>query len=200
MRQRLLTHRGIGIAQAAIEIGTGACLVEGLGHVLQADGRERQHFGVGVAGRRLGMPQRLEARLLQAPVVQVLQGLQVLAADVDIAAQHVGRGVCRGQAIVCGVQAVVGEHLQLGLQGVAAFVGGPQRHVALLLIERLQAQLGTRVDVRRQPRANTGQLRQGKLHRARRCDGHRYLISCRDQWCNEQANAQVTCVFFEHLA
>ena len=100
-----------------------------------------------------------------------------------------------------GVQAIVGQHQQLRLQSVAALIG-PQRHIALLLVERLQARLGRCVYLRGKVGANAGQFRKGQLHRAgrnHRHSVHRQLISCRDQWCNEQANAQVTCVFFEQL-
>ncbi len=86
MRQRLQAHGGIGTAQTAVEVGAGARLVKRQGQVVQAGRGKGQHCGVGVLQRWLGMPQRLEARLLQTPVVQVLQGLQVLLAGADIAA------------------------------------------------------------------------------------------------------------------
>lgn len=125
MGQRLLAHAGIGIAQAAVQIGAGPRMIEGLGHVLQAGGGERQYLGIRIATGWLGVPEGLKARLLQAPVMQILQGLQVLLAVGDIAAQHVGRGIRRGQAIVGGVQAIVGKHQQLAVQGMPAFVSRP---------------------------------------------------------------------------
>ncbi len=64
-----------------------------------------------------------------------------------------------------GVQAVVGQHQQLRLQCLAAF-GDPQRHIALLPIERLQTRQCRRVDARRKAGAHAGQLREGLLDRA----------------------------------
>jgi len=137
--------------------------------------------------------------------MQILQGLQVVLADVDVAAQHIGHGIRRRQTIVGGVEPVIGEQLQLGVQCLAAIIGGPQRPITLLLVERLQAQLGGGVYLRGKTGADTRQLRQcllqrGQFDRRRRGDRQwldRQYVGCGDQWCNEQANAQVTCVFFE---
>jgi len=99
--------------------------------------------------------------------MQILQGLQVLLAGADVDAQHVSRGIRRRQSIVSRVQAIVGQQLQLGLQFGAAIPFGPQHHVALLLIKRLQTRLGRRIDLPGQAWANRRQLRERQLHRGR---------------------------------
>ncbi len=109
MRQRLLTLRGIGLPQVAIQLSTRPGLIEGLGDVLQAGGGQCQQLGIRFAGRRLGMPQRFETRLQQTPVAQVMQGLQILPADLDIGAQWVSRTALLRQRITRRIQPIVGQ-------------------------------------------------------------------------------------------
>jgi hypothetical protein len=55
--------------------------------VVQAGYGDRQQFRLTITRGVIGMPQRLEMRLQQTPEMQVLQRLQIKAADVDIGAQ-----------------------------------------------------------------------------------------------------------------
>ncbi len=138
------------------------------------------------------------------PKCEILQGLQVVLAAADIAAQHVLRGVWRRQAIVGGVQAIIGEHQQLRVQRLAARLARPQRDIALLLVQGLQACKRWRIEMLRQIGTHAEATAPGpvvhwrQVQRRRRADRqrlHRQRFGCGDQWCNEQANAQVTCVF-----
>ena len=156
--QRLLALLGIHMTQVLILLQARAGLGKGPGNVLQPRTGERQHLGLSVALYLVGMPQGLETRLLQTAIVQILQSLQVLLADLDISTQRVARPIASRQRVVGRVQAIVGQALQLSVQGRHAPVDRPQRKALLLLIEGLQQRLRRRVHVLGQARARDRQL------------------------------------------
>ena len=79
-------------------------------------------------------------------------------ADLDISTQRVARPIASRQRVVGRVQAIVGQALQLSLQGRHTPVDRPDLLALLLLIEGLQQRLRRRVHVLGQARARDRQL------------------------------------------
>ena len=84
LRQRQQALTGVYPAQVLVGLERGTRPGKGLFDVVQAGAGDRQQWGLAVRGERVGMPHRLEALLRQPTVMQIVQGLQVLMADLDV--------------------------------------------------------------------------------------------------------------------
>ena len=160
--QGLLTLAGIDPTQVLIQLVLRARLFKSPGQVRPARAGKGQDAGLAVLCNLTGMPYRLEPRLLQATIVQVLQGLQILLADPDIGTQITSDR----QFVGVGVQTVIRQLRKLPLQGAQTAIDRPYRLVILPLIKPLQHSQHRCIDPWRQDRTGLRQLAERLLYRA----------------------------------
>ena len=212
LRQGLQALRGVQLTQALILRQMRTRQVERRSNIVHARHGNAEQLRLTVGRRAVDTPQRFEMRLQQTAVMQILQGLQVVAADVDIGAQLAILRRCRRDRIAIRIQPIIGQQLQLRAQcRQACRLTRPHRHPVLLFIKRLQLAQRRAIETRSNGRARLRQADQNRLQRAARLDrqlrfrrrqgferGQR-LIGASDKRRSEQTNAQVACVLFEQL-
>ena len=86
VRQRLQAFTGVHLAQVLVAFQRRARLVKCAAYVLQARPGNCQNRGLPIRHFIAGVPDRLETRLVQTTKMQILQGLQVLKAGIDVGA------------------------------------------------------------------------------------------------------------------
>ncbi|MNJ56046.1 hypothetical protein D3C77_515750 [compost metagenome] len=169
-------------------------------HIIDAEQRQGQHRQGFI--RVLRPPQRFLLRLRQPPIDQVLQALQVGMAGQKVEA---GEPVRVGGAILAhpaqrrrlvegGVQAIVGQFLQLFQQAAHATRIAPQRGKGKRPVERLQTLAGVLVEPRRRHLAATRQALQDLLKRGG--VGEAVRFSRYDERNRQQPDTQINCRTF----